>query len=300
MVTGGTGLVGEYLKKILPQAIYLNSKDFDLTKQSQVKKMFKEIKPNIVIHLAALVGGVHHNIQEPVRYFEENILMNTLVIQESFKSNVKRFTGILSSCIYPDKIAKYPIKENMLIEGAPHQDLFSYSYAKRCMAIQIDMYNKKYGTKYNYLIPCNLYGENDKFDPIQGHFVGALIDKIIQAKKEKKNRIILFGNGKPLRQFMHAEDLAFIIKEMINKNKFLNMNVATGENYSINKIANIALKACNGKNLKIEYDPTKPNGQMRKDIDISKMKKNFPHIKLKKLSEGVREIYLKRTKIIND
>ena len=185
MVTGGTGLVGEHLKKILPEAIYLNSKDFDLTKQSQVKKMFQEIKPNIVIHLAALVGGVHHNIQEPVRYFEENILMNTLVIQESFKSNVERFTGILSSCIYPDKIEKYPIKEKMLIEGAPHQDLFSYSYAKRCMAIQIDMYNKKYGTKYNYLIPCNLYGENDKFDPIQGHFVGALIDKIIQAKKKK-------------------------------------------------------------------------------------------------------------------
>ena len=107
----------------------------------------------------------------------------------------------------------------MLIEGAPHQDLFSYSYAKRCMAIQIDMYNKKYGTKYNYLIPCNLYGENDKFDPIQGHFVGALIDKIIQAKKEK-NKIILFGNGKPLRQFMHAKDLAFIIKEMIKRINF--------------------------------------------------------------------------------
>ena len=89
MVTGGTGLVGEHLKKILPEAIYLNSKDFDLTKQLQVKKMFKEIKPNIVIHLAALVGGVHHNIQEPVRYFEENILMNTLIIQESFKSNVE-------------------------------------------------------------------------------------------------------------------------------------------------------------------------------------------------------------------
>jgi len=296
LVTGGTGLVGTYLKEIIPDGVYVNSKDFDLTQQDQVKKMFKEIKPNIVVHLAALVGGVHHNIEEPVKYFEENILMNTFVLQESFKSKVSRFTGMLSSCIYPDQINSYPIKEDKLIEGAPHADLFSYSYAKRCMAIQIDMYNKKFKTKYNYLIPCNLYGEYDKFDEIQGHFVGALIEKIIYAKKNNKNKIILFGDGTPYRQFMHAKNLADVIKEMIEKDKFINMNVATDENYTVAKIAKIALKACDAEHLEIHYDSTKPNGQIRKDIDISIFRKMFPSLVLKKLSDGISEIYNKKIK----
>ena len=178
LVTGGSGLIGTYLKEILPDATYVSSKDFNLINQEEVSLMFKKIKPTTVIHLAALVGGIHHNIQEPVKYFEENILMNTFMLRESFKNNVKHFTGILSSCIYPDEINEFPIKEDKLLIGAPHKDLFSYSYAKRCMAIQIDMYNKKHETKYNYLIPCNLYGEFDKFDPIKGHFVGALIEKL--------------------------------------------------------------------------------------------------------------------------
>ena len=104
--------------------------------------MFLELKPKKIIHLAAMVGGVHHNIEEPVKYFENNILMNTFILKESFANNVENFLGILSSCIYPDDIKEYPIKESELLNGAPHKDLFSYSYAKRCMAIHIDMYNK--------------------------------------------------------------------------------------------------------------------------------------------------------------
>jgi len=114
LVTGGTGLVGTYLKKILVEANYVSSKDYNLLDQSEVKKLFKDLKPNIVIHLAALVGGVHHNIEEPVRYFEENIIMNTLLLRECFQNKVERFTGMLSSCIYPDNINEYPIKENKL------------------------------------------------------------------------------------------------------------------------------------------------------------------------------------------
>ena len=230
--------------------------------------MFKKIKPTTVIHLAALVGGIHHNIQEPVRYFEENILMNTFVLRESFKNNVKHFTGVLSSCIYPNEINEFPIKEDKLLIGAPHEDLFSYSYAKRCMAIQIDMYNKKHETKYNYLIPCNLYGEFDKFDPIKGHFVGALIEKLINAKKNCEKTITLFGDGKPFRQFMHAKDVASIIKMMIKNNKYHNMNVATEENYTIDAIAKIALRVCDAKDISIVYDKNKPNGQMLSLIHI--------------------------------
>jgi len=294
LITGGTGLIGSYLKKIIPEGTYVSSKDYNLIKETDVKKMFRDIQPNIVIHLAAMVGGVHHNIEEPVKYLEENILMNTLVLRESFKNKVERFTGMLSSCIYPDKLSNYPITEDKLIEGAPHQDLFSYSYAKRCLAIQIDMYNKKYNTNYNYLIPCNLYGEYDKFDAVKGHFVGALIDKIYKAKKMNKNKIVLFGDGTPLRQFMHAKDVANIIKEMIINDKFINMNIATEENYTIDKIAKIALKVCEAEDLKIEYDSSKPNGQMRKDIDTSKFKNNFSNLNLINLSEGIKEIFEKK------
>ena len=109
--------------------------------------------------------------------------MNTLILKYSYKNGVKYFLTLLSSCIYPDKVKKFPIKEKNLFEGAPHESLFSYSYAKRSMAVQIDAYNKKFKTNYNYIIPCNLYGEFDKFGDIEGHFVGALIEKIIEAKK---------------------------------------------------------------------------------------------------------------------
>ena len=294
LVTGGSGLIGTYLKEILPEATYVSSKDFNLVNQEEVSSMFKKIKPTTVIHLAALVGGIHHNIQEPVRYFEENILMNTLVLRESFKNNVRNFTGVLSSCIYPNEINEFPIKEDKLLIGAPHEDLFSYSYAKRCMAIQIDMYNKKHKTKYNYLIPCNLYGEFDKFDPIKGHFVGALIEKLINAKKNFQKTITLFGDGTPFRQFMHAKDVANIIKMMIVNNKFHNMNIATKENYTVDAIAKIALRACDAEDISIIYDKNKPNGQMRKDIEISKLNKYFPKFLPIKLEKGIKEIYQKR------
>ncbi len=294
LVTGGSGLIGSYLKDIMPSSTYVSSKDYNLLNENDVKNMLKDVRPNIVIHLAALVGGIHHNIEEPVRYFEENIIMNTLVLKESFKNKVERFTGILSSCIYPDKILKFPIKEDKLLDGNPHKDLFSYSYAKRCLAIQIDTYNKKFKTNYNYLIPCNLYGEFDKFDSIKGHFVGALIDKIVDAKKNNKKSVTLFGDGTPYRQFMHAKDVAKIIKEMILNDKFYNMNIATDENYTVDTIAKIALKACNSESLKINYDKSKPNGQMRKDIDISNLKKYFPEFSPVKLENGIKEIYLKR------
>ena len=296
LVTGGTGLVGTYLKKILPDATYVSSKDYNLLDKKEVQRMFTDIKPRKIIHLAARVGGVHHNIQEPVKYFEENLLMNTFVLQESFLNNVESFLGILSSCIYPNDVKSYPIKEENLLQGAPHQDLFSYSYAKRCLAIQIDAYNKKYNTKYNYLIPCNLYGEYDKFDPIEGHFVGALIEKIINAKKSRSKSIEIFGDGTPYRQFMHARDLAQIIKMTILKNIFLSFNVATDENYTIKKIVEIALEACNIQNLNIYFDKSKPNGQLRKDIDITNLKKLFPDFTPINLIDGIKEIYNKKNR----
>ncbi len=159
VVTGGSGMVGKSLKKIMPNAIYLSSKDYDLTSEKGVAQMYYDHKPTIVIHLAAKVGGIIDNINKPGEYFTDNVLMNTLLLEYARFHGVERFIGVLSTCIYPDKVDNYPMTEDMLHMGPPTATNFSYGYAKRSLAVQIDAYNKEYGTKYQYLIPCNLYGE---------------------------------------------------------------------------------------------------------------------------------------------
>ena len=180
LVTGGSGMVGRFLKEIIPNAIFISSKDYDLRDMNNVNTMMVKYKPNVVIHLAAKVGGIIDNINKPAEYFVDNILMNTNILASSYKHGVSRFIGILSTCIYPDKVSDYPMSENILHDGPPTPTNFSYGYAKRCLAVQIDSYNKQYNTKYQYLTPCNLYGEYDKWGE-NSHFVAALIKKIIKA-----------------------------------------------------------------------------------------------------------------------
>jgi GDP-L-fucose synthase len=191
VITGGSGLVGQNLKKYLPDGIYLSSKDYDLTKESDVISMYENHKPNVVIHLAAKVGGILDNINKPAEYFTENVLMNTLLIEYARKYNVKRFIGVLSTCIFPDVMESYPMKETDLHFGPPTSTNFSYGYAKRSMAVQIDAYNKQYGTKYQYLIPCNLYGLGDKDHESNSHFITALVKKIFIAKKNNEKNIFI-------------------------------------------------------------------------------------------------------------
>jgi GDP-L-fucose synthase len=289
LITGGSGMVGNSLKDIMPNAIYLSSKDCDLTNYNDVIKIWEKYKPTIVIHLAARVGGIMDNINHPAEYFEDNILMNTNVLKASKHIGVDRFIGILSTCIYPDTVDIYPMVEDMLHIGPPTKTNFSYGYAKRCLAVHIDSYNQQYGTKYQYLIPCNLYGEYDKYGD-NSHFVAALIKKIFTAKKNGENEINLFGSGKPLRQFMYSSDLAYIIKYCIDNDIYDNFNVATEENLSIKEIAEIVVDIMGeGQITKINFDPKKPDGQFRKDVSISKLKKIIPTFTPTKLSEGIKK-----------
>ena len=290
LVTGGSGMIGRHLQEIIPEAIYISSKNYDLTSEKNVIQMFSDLKPDCVIHCSAKVGGIIDNINKPAEYFDDNILMNTLLLKYSYKYGVKQFMGILSTCIYPDIVPSYPLKETDLHLGPPTQTNFSYGYAKRCLAVQIDAYNKQYGTNYNYIIPCNLYSEYDKFGE-NSHFIAALIKKIHYANIHNEKSIILFGTGKPLRQFMYTKDLAKIIKLIVENNITENINVATQENSSINQIANIALDACDAKHLKIIYDETKPDGQYRKDVSINKLLNIFPNFKPTTLYNGIKKTY---------
>lgn len=291
IVTGGSGLVGKYLKKYLPNAIYLSSKDFDLTTEEGVKLMYLRHKPDIVIHLAAKVGGIIDNINKPAEYYTQNVMMNTLLIDYAKKLNVKRFIGVLSTCIFPDIMDTYPMKEEDLHLGPPTLTNFSYGYAKRSMAVQIDAYNKQYGTKYQYLTPCNLYGVGDKDHESNSHFITALVKKIFDAKQNNEDSITLYGDGTPLRQFMFAEDFAKIIYEIVNNDIYENFNVAGEENLTIKEMATIALKACDAENLEIKWDTNKPNGQHRKDVSIEKLKSLLPDFSPLKLSEGIKMVY---------
>jgi GDP-L-fucose synthase len=290
VVTGGSGMVGRSLKKIMPDAIYLSSKDYDLTSEHEIEKMYKELQPDCVVHLAAKVGGIMDNINKPGEYFTDNVLMNTLLVEYARKYNVDRFIGILSTCIFPDKVEEYPMKEEDMHLGPPTPTNFSYGYAKRSLAVQIDSYNKQYGTKYQYLTPCNLYGEYDKFGE-NSHFVAALIKKIHKAKVNGDDKIVLFGTGTPLRQFMYSGDLAEVIKYCIDNDIYDSMNVAIDENVSIDQIARMALKACNAEHIKIEYDSTKPDGQFRKDVSSDKLKGILPNFNPTPLEEGINKTY---------
>ena len=295
LVTGGSGMVGKSLKKILPEATYLSSKECDLKNEEKVKSLMNNNKFDAVIHLAAKVGGIIDNINKPDDYFVDNIQMNTNIVKWSRITGVKRFIGILSTCIYPDKVISYPMTEDMLHQGPPTPTNFSYGYAKRCLAVQIDACNKQYGTKYQYLTPCNLYGENDKFGD-NSHFIAALVKKIVKMEKDGNSTLELFGTGKPLRQFMYSDDLAWVIKECLDKNIYESFNVATEENLSIREMVDIALKSCNLKNTQLVFDKTKPDGQYRKDVSIEKLKGLLPNFKTLSLNKGIKKVYDKISK----
>ena len=184
IITGGTGLVGKYLQKYI-DGIYLSSQDFNLTKESEVIKMFETHKPKVIIHLAARVGGILENINKPFEYFEDNVLMNTYLLKYSREYKIEKLLGTLSSCAYPDVSNHYPLLEEDLHIGVPNENNFGYGYSKRLMGVQIEMFQRK-GYNYSYIIPNNLYGEYETGDISKKHFIGALLEKIKNASPEAK------------------------------------------------------------------------------------------------------------------
>lgn len=290
LVTGGTGQVGKELYKFLPNAKYISSKDCDLTDNISTDKLIKTIQPNIVIHAAARVGGITDNINHQTEYYSDNVLINTNVINACLKYNVNKFIGLLSTCIYPDTVDKYPMDESLLHNGPPTETNFTYGIAKRGLAVHIDSIRKQYKKDYCYVIPCNLYGIYDKYDN-RSHFIAALLQKIHTAEINNKNKIILYGTGAPYRQMLYANDLAKVLFLMIENGIYENFNIAFPDNLTINDIAHIALDALNLNHISIEYDGSKPDGQYRKDVSIDKFKQYFPNFSFTPLSTGIKEVY---------
>ena len=295
IVTGGSGMLGKHLQEISPNYTYLSSKDCDLTDKEQVLKLFDTFRPHRVVHLAAKVGGILQNMSHPADFFDQNVAMNSNVLMAARQFEVPNFLSVLSTCMYPDVVPEYPMTEGDIHKGAPASANLSYAYTKRCMAVQMDAYNKQLGLNYNYLIPCNLFGEHDNFsDSNKSHFVTALIKKIIDSEAAGKKEITLFGTGQPMRQFMYAGDLAMVIKKVIDNDIKESFNVAPpGQNYSINQMALMSLDALGKKDWQIVYDSDKPDGQFRKDVSSDKMTKVMGNFNFTDFSEGVTKVYNK-------
>lgn len=289
VVTGGSGLLGTYLQKEM-DAVYLNSSQYDLTFEGDVNDMFRDHNPDIVVHLAAKAGGMYDNMKRPLFFLEENVMMNTLMLKYAREYGVKKFIGILSTCIYPDVVDHYPLVETDLHNGLPHVNNIAYGYAKRLMGVHIDV-SKKQGLDYSYVIPSNLYGVYESGDITNKHFLGALLDKIKTANENDSDHITVLGTGAPLRQFTFAKDVAKVIKLIVENNVSDNMNIGTPQNLSIKQMAEMALIATDSTHLRIEWDTTKEDGQYRKDVDCTVLNKNFPDFQFTDFIDGVREVY---------
>lgn len=292
LVTGGSGLVGASLRKIYPNATYLSSKDYDLTKEDQVCAMFETHKPDCVIHLAARVCSAENYTANKVSFFDDNILINTLVLKYAYQFGVERFITLLSASAYPDVVLEYPIQEEVLHGGLPAEIGLTYGYTKRVFALQIDTYNEYYGTKYQYLIPGNLYSDELDFTK-NTHFISMLLSKIGKANLNGDSCITLFGDGTPIRQFLHCDDLAEIMSLCLERGVYDSMNIGTEDINTIQQIAEMALLATDSTHLEIKFDKSKPNGQYRKDISYSRLRAALPDFKFRRLSDQVKLLYKK-------
>ena len=289
LITGGTGLVGSSLSKFKKDdCIFMSSKDCDLTNYEATYSFFKKHKPDIVIHLAAYVGGLYKNMNYKVEMYEKNILINFNVINICHKLGVKKVIGCLSTCIFPDKTA-YPINESNLHNGPPHDSNYAYAYAKRMLEIQCRTYKEQYGDNFVCIIPTNLYGENDNYSLENGHVIPSLIHKCFLAKKQNK-KFIVRGTGKPLRQFLYSTDIAkliYWIVENYNDKEPIILSVGKEDEVSIEYISRLIAREFKYES-ELEFDTTYSDGQYKKTADNSKLLKLYGDFKFTPIEDGIK------------
>lgn len=292
LVTGGTGLVGYGIQKIQldynHEFIFLSSKDCNLESYQDTYLYFQNTKPDVVIHLAACVGGLFKNMRQKVNMLEKNTSINHNVLKCSHQHKVKKVVSCLSTCIFPDKTT-YPINESMLHNGPPHSSNDAYAYAKRMLEIQSKAYQEQYGSNFVCIIPTNVYGPNDNYSLKDGHVIPALIHRCYLAKKENKPFIVL-GSGKPLRQFIYSEDLAklimWVVEEYNEKNSII-LSVGEKDEVSIGDVAKEIADAFEYKNMK--FDTSYSDGQYKKTADNSKLMRLHGDYKFVSIRDGIKK-----------
>ena len=286
-------MVGSAIVRLLNnidcEILTVSSQELDLKQSSKVDKWFDEYRPDAVFLAAAKVGGILANSSYPADFLIDNLSIQNSVITNAFKYKVKKLMFLGSSCIYP-RNAKQPIKESALLTGILEPTNEAYAIAKIAGIKLCQFYRKQYGVDYVSVMPTNLYGPGDNFHPKNSHVVAALISKFYEAVKLNKEEVIIWGTGKPLREFMHVDDLAEgLIFLMENYSEYEHVNIGTGKEISITEFAKIIMNISGWKG-KIKFDDSYPDGMPRKVMDISKISKLGWYSKIE-LKVGLKQAY---------
>ncbi len=300
LVAGSTGLVGSAIldkfKKDGHNVVGINSKVVDLLDREATFSYLKDSKPDVIVDAAAKVGGIGANKKYPVEFLSENLRIQNNLMDAAHEAKVERFIFLGSSCIYP-KNAPQPIKEEYLLTGPLEETNSAYAIAKIAGIEAIKSFRRQYGHKWISLMPTNMYGPGDNFDQETGHVLPALINKFVSAKESGSPSVTLWGTGSPKREFLFSSDLADAVSIALEKyDEDLHLNVGTGEDLTIKELANLISREV-GYRGEIIWDHTKPDGTLRKVLDVSRMN-NLGWKPKVELKDGIRKTieYFKNVK----
>ncbi len=295
LLTGGSGFLGRFVyNELISRGFSFNdiyivrSKDYDLTDIYAVKKLYKDIQPSVVVHLAAEVGGIGANMANPGRYFYSNMSMGLNLIECGRICGIDKFVQIGTVCAYP-KICSVPFVEEDIWNGYPEETNAPYGVAKKALFVMLDAYKKQYGLNSAVLVPCNLYGPHDNFNPISSHVIPALIKKFYEAKIGGNKKVCCWGDGSATREFLFVQDAAVAI---VNSLSMIDdpspINLGGGQEISIKDLAE-KIGRFVGYEGNIVWDESKPNGQPRRFLNITKAEKLLAWTPKKNLDAGLKE-----------
>jgi len=292
LITGGAGFLGSFVVEKLRQRgckdIFVpRRKDYDLVEMEAVKRIHKDTQPNMVIHLAARVGGIGANQANPGKFFYDNLMMGAQLMEVGRQAGVEKFVTISTICAYP-KFTPVPFKEEDLWNGYPEETNAPYGLAKKMLLVQSQAYRQQYGFNSIVLFPVNLYGPRDNFDLQTSHVIPALIRKCLEAKRRDASNIEVWGDGSPTREFLYVEDAAegiCLAAERYDSSE--PVNLGSGMEISIKDLVH-TIKRMTGFTGEIIWDTTKPNGQPRRSLDTSRAEKHFEFRAKTSFEEGLR------------
>jgi GDP-L-fucose synthase len=263
------------------------SRDYDLVDREAVRRVFAAASPDLVIHLAARVGGIGANQANPGSFFYDNLMMGALLMEEARQRGVDKFVAVGTACAYP-KFTPIPFREEDLWGGYPEETNASYGLAKKMLLVQAQAYRQQYGFNAIYLLPVNLYGPRDNFDPSSGHVIPALIRKCVEARERGDSHIVVWGDGSPTREFLYVEDAAeAVVRASEHYDAADPVNVGSGLEISIRDLVRL-IAELTGYKGEVTWDTTKPNGQPRRALDTSKAERLFDFRARTPFQDGLR------------
>jgi GDP-L-fucose synthase len=291
-ITGGTGFLGRAVLQRLRdlgcgQVFATGRQEGDLTQLSAIQNLLGRFRPEVIIHLAAVVGGIGANRERPAEFFYENLMMGAQLMHESWRAGVAKFVAIGTVCAYP-KFAPVPFHEDDLWNGYPEETNAPYGLAKKMLLVQAQAYRQQHGWNSVFLLPVNLYGPGDNFDPASSHVIPALIKKLVDAQKAGLDHIVAWGDGSPTREFLFVDDAAeAIVLAAEHYNKPEPVNIGSGWEITIKSLAETVARHVGFKG-EIRWDTSRPNGQPRRKLDVSRAEAEFGFRARIDFEEGLR------------